>query len=76
MGLLLDAAKQLQEDAFLHIEVAKDTRGQRLGQLGVQVLVILHEHDRVLLLFGELIQIFLVLLLFRTADLLLSKALI
>ena len=38
--------------------------------------MVLHKHDSVLLLPGELIQIFLILLFFRTSNLLLSEALI
>ena len=60
--VLFDSAKKLEENSLLHVEVAIDSRCHRPGQLSVEVLLVLHQHNSVLLLLRELIQILFLLL--------------
>ena len=40
--VLFDSTKQLQQDALLDIKMTIDTRSDRLGQLCVEILLVLH----------------------------------
>ena len=72
--ILLDTTEELKEDSLLDIEMTPDTWSNWLSKLSVEVLLIFHSHDGVLLLLSELVEVLFLFLLFRVIDLLEGEA--
>ena len=56
-SLLFDATKELEKDALLDIKVSIDARCDRLSHFSVEVVLILHVHNCVLLDLGKVVKV-------------------
>jgi len=54
-GFLWNSTKKLEHDTFLDIQMTMHWRGNRIGEFGIKIILILHSHDFVALMECEVV---------------------